>query len=777
LSRRLPSAILLGALILGRAALCPAQQPATPPAEPPALPAPTGPEAGEPPVTPQPRTTLPEGAQPGGEAAGGGTEPALAENEYAIEADEVQYIAGAVYARGHVRIRQKDVDVTGDEGEVDEARVWAQVSGNVVITCKGLRATGSRLRVNLDTEEWEIADGRIKLDPEALDNHVAEPIFVSAKTLSSYPDRDLIVAEDAEVTSCNYAEREDKEVHYDLTTDECVVHLHQDIVLDHPTVSALGHRILRYPGKLRLRLDANRSRLIMEVGQNEVEGFYAKFGYPYDSGRSSGGLARLNLTTKRGTGLGVDHYFDNGQSSGEIDVFAEPTEGAWSTRIRHQFQASRALSTTLNSSLQMNSGYNFGSTTSLSSDFTIRNDIGAAHTTLGFQHYLTSGTGYSSTRFTSNLNHQQRGPAGIDWTISSIMQSSKYGSDAAADEELQLSFEARREQPAFDWELGYKRRYDLDGSRYQGDSQYFALDETPSLVLRSDSKRLGLKWGVPIETQVELGQFRQQPEDETIQRASFLADLYGETVKLAKGHEVRTGAAFRQSFYSDGSAQYDLRASAAFQSSWGGPWYSQLQWSWDQPAGFSPLRLDYAAKSHDLQFSLSRYVANRSRIEFDTGYDVQENTWRDLLMRAEFTPDLHNRFELQTAYDIEYGMFRPLEARWQFVRQHHLDLDLTASYDIDQSQLSRVVVDSDWLVSPKWRVESLIGYNGISQDLDFCETRVTRDLHCWIGSLAYSLSQKEVRLNFGLKALGGGDWEYGLGGQGQRLTPRGNQYY
>jgi hypothetical protein len=70
-----------------------------------------------------------------------------------------------------------------------------------------------------------------------------------------------------------------------------------------------------------------------------------------------------------------------------------------------------------------------------------------------------------------------------------------------------------------------------------------------------------------------------------------------------------------------------------------------------------------------------------------------------------------------------------------------------------------------------------VGYNGATQDLDFLETRITRDLHCWIGSLAYSLSQKEVRLNFGLKALGGGDWEYGLGGQGQWLTSRSGQYY
>jgi len=187
--------------------------------------------------------------------------------------------------------------------------------------------------------------------------------------------------------------------------------------------------------------------------------------------------------------------------------------------------------------------------------------------------------------------------------------------------------------------------------------------------------------------------------------------------------------------------------------------------------------MDYAAKSHDVQFGLSHYVANQSRIEFDTGYDIRDNYWRDLVMRAEFTPNLHNRFELQTSYDLERGVFRPVEARWQFVRQHRLDVELSASYDIDESELSRVEIDSDWVVSPQWRLESLIGYNGSSQQLDYLETRVTRDLHCWIASLAYSLSQQEVRVNFGLKALGGGDWEYGLGNQGQMLSTRRGQYY
>jgi lipopolysaccharide assembly outer membrane protein LptD (OstA) len=751
---------IVALVLLTGAAYAPAQGPATPPVETPDLPAPPDTIADSEAVT---------------EAAA--TAPQLAEDEFAVDADEVRYVKGALYARGHVRIRHREIEVTGDEGEVDEEGVWAEVNGNVTIRARDLSTTGSRLRVNLDTEEWEITDGETKLEPSALEERLSEPVFVRARTIRADPVADLLVATDAEVTTCDLAEEGGEEVHYQMTTAECRIRPKKDVTLDHPTLHGLGRRIVQYPGVLRIPLDRERSRWLVEVGQSQVEGFYAKIGYPYEAGRSASGLARLNLSTERGVGLGVDHWFDNGQSAGEIDVFAEPQKGAWSTRVRHRFQVNRALSTTLNSSLQMNSGYSSGSTTSLSSDFGIRNDTGSAHTALSFQQYLTSGTGYSSTRLTGNFMHQQRGPAGIDWTLRSTAQRSKYGSSTAADEELEVDFEARREHPAFDWELGFKQRYDLDGGRYTADSQYSVLDELPALVLRSDTERLGMKWGFPIQTRVELGQFRQQPEDQLIQRVSLEGEIYGETVQLAKGHDLRTGAAFRQTFYSEGSAQYDLRMALGLQSSWGGPWYSQLQWDWEQPAGFSPLRLDYAAKNHDVQFGMSHYVANRSRVEIDTGYDIRQSYWRDVILRAEFTPNLHNRFELQTAYDLERSQFRPLELRWQFVRQHRLDLELSTSYDVERSELSRVQLDSDWVISPQWRLESLVGYNGSLQELDFLETRVTRDLHCWVASLAYSLTQKEVRLNFGLKALGGGDWEYGLGGQGEWLSPRSGQYY
>lgn len=723
---------------------------------------------------------LPEEARPpeagadSPEATEGGPEaaPELGEDEFRIEADSVYYEAGAVYGRGHVRIHHKTIVISADEAEIDDTRTWAQLRGNVLITSPKWRTTGESLRVNLDTEEWELLEGETKLDPEFFEGRVREPVYVRGNRVAEYPQTDTLVAETVELTTCDR-----DEPHYDLTSDNIRVRLGRDITLDHPSVYLLGHRLFRYPGKLRFRLTDDRSRIIPELGHNDIEGFYAKFAYPYEAGPSANGLLRLHLTSRRGVGAGVEHAFDTPKSAGEIGLFYEPWMGAYSATVRHRYQYTRSLSTNLNASLQSNSGYGLGTTTSLSSDLTIRNDTGDAHTTLGLQESRTSGSGYSSRRFTNNFTHQQRGPAELDWTVRSTYRTSEFGSDEPADEELDVALDMSRRQDAFDWDLGYRQRYDVDGERYQRDSQYFVLDQLPAISLQTDTERLGVDWGVPVRTRLELGHFRQQPDDLSISRASFDAEVYGETIRLTAEHELRSGAAFRQSWYSDGSAQYDLRLTNAFQSHWGGPWYSRFRWDFEQAEGFSPLRLDFAAKRHDVELDLSHYVANRSRIELGTGYDIETSTWRDLLMRAEFTPDMRNRFEVQTAYDIERSAFRPLEARWQFVKQHKLDLALTASYDIDRTELSRVTMDSDWVINRNWRLETLTGYSGPLGELDFLETRITRDLHCWIASLSYSLSQREIRLNVGLKALPFRDWEYGLGSRGQRLTTSMGQYY
>ena len=783
---------LIAACLLAATAVCAPQEPApdVPTEDAVDLPAPpvTVVDESAPPIVSDDEPESTDEAAAGGEPEAEDTgepvpegEPELAEDEIEVHADQVTGIGGATYARGNVRVRHQDIVVTADEVEIDEDAVWAQFTGSVVIDKGGLRTTGSTLRVNLETGAWSIEDGKTTIEPGYFEASIAEPVFVQGSNISQSADGNTIEVADAEVTSCDLGQidlhEHSRRPHYDLRTERCRVRLGRDITLWYPEVHGLGSRLFRYPAKLKVSLKDRRSRIISEFGHNTIEGYYVKLGYPYGAGRSANGLARLHLSTERGVGFGAEHWFDNGQSAGELSLFLEPQEGAYSTRVRHRFQYSPTWSSSLSGSVQENSGYGFSSTTSYSSDLTVQHDSDDSHTTLGFQHSGTSGSTYSSGRFTNNFTHRQRGPADIDWSVRSVYQANSFSSADGSDEELNVNLDLRRSHEAFDWELGYKQRFDVDRDRYQQDNNYSSLDELPSIVLRSDTERLGIGFGVPIQTRLELGQFRQQPDDYTISRLSMYNDIYGQRIRLAEGHELTTGASFRQSFYSDGSAQYSGRSNASFQSSWGGPWYSRVRWDWQLAEGVSPIRLDYASKQHDVQMDLSHYVANRSRIEVQTGFDIRRNTWRDMIMRAEYTPNEQNRIELQTAYDIERSEFRPLEARWQFVKYRHLDVEMAASYDIDRSELARMQLDTDWVVSPRWRLESLIGYNGFQEELDYLEARVTRDLHCWLGSLAYSFSQREIRVNFSLKAFPFGDWEYGLGGSGERLTPRSGQYY
>ncbi len=751
-----------------------------PPAETPAPSAPTGATApAVPPPTTTPAPETPATAAPTGATAPGSveqpaapTEPKLGENQYRIDADELRYTQGAVFGRGHVRIHYKDLILSCDAAEIDENQEWSDLHGNVVITSPSERTTAEQLRFNLETGEWKLTGGWTELEPSFFaEGLVHEPVYLGGEAVTSTPRLNLVESHKSELTTCDLPDP-----HYDVTADSTAIRPGRDITFDHPTFYLLGRRIFRYPGKIRVSLRDKHGKIVPEFGENDVEGFYAKFAYPYDAGPHANGLIHLNLTTKRGPGVGVDHYFHTGQSAGEFSFFYEPFMSSYSALVQHMYQFNRGLSSSLNLSLQTNSGYGLGASTSMASDWTIRADSANAHTTLGFEDSLSDGSGFSSQSFISNFLHQQTGPAGLNWTIRSMYQSSDFGAGESSQNQLQLYLDLLRHQPAFDAELTYQQTLNLGNP--SPTNFLYATDELPALVLSSDTKRLGIPWfAIPINTRLEIGQFHEEPDDITVTRTSAEADMYGQPIHLAKGHDVLSGMSFRQTFYSDGSAQYDIRADSNFQSHWGGPWYSQVSWNWELPQGNAPLRNDFAAKQNYVSVDLSRYIANRSRIEFTSGYDAEAQTWQDALLRGEYTPNMHNRFELQADFDPNFHQWRPFQFQWQYAQLNRLNLTLVTSYDTQLSTLAQVALDSDWVLSRKWRLETLTSYNGALHDFDYLEARITRDLHCWLGSLSYSLSNREIRINFALKAFPFEDWQYGIGNRGQLLTPTFSQYY
>ena len=691
-----------------------------------------------------------------------------------LRADQVYYEGGATIGQGNVVVRGEDLTITADVVEIDANKEWAQFYGNVVMESENQVTTAEKLLINLDTEHWEIRQGRARIEPAFFEeSQVLEPLFAGGKRVTGDAEAELIQAYGGMFTSCNK-----DHPHYGIRSKHIELRPNRKVVIEDPSFYVGSTRLFWLPFKVVASLAEKKNRFIPELGQNQVEGYYTKLAYMYLAGQAAEGLLRLNLTQKRGIGLGVDHSIFSDQQTGEGSLFFEPSQGAMTARLRHSYQFSSAFQSSFRGSYQQRSGY-FGSTTSQSADLTFRYNDADTDSQIGFQRSLTRSSYSLSRRFTTNFNIKQNLSPQEWWRLQTNMRRRSRPSGEAADEELDARFEYRRQLGQFDYELLVDNRYDLDGSAYTGDN-YFALNRLPQITFRTDTRRLNdwkLLGRVPIRSSVQLGRYSQDPEGLEVMRGAIDTQFGGSTRQLSDKTSLRTTARYLQAFYDEGSAQYIANWNANLRRDMGGGWQSQLRYGFQSRHGFAPIRIDYAGRRHDLYFQAVHIAPDRSRLDLSSGFDFIGDRWRDLLLRAEYMPSSQSRFDLQSGYSLEYSRWRPLSLRFHQVHLPRFYLTLGTEYDLEDSELRRATMEIDWQLHRKWRVELLTGYTGYRNKFDTLDIELTREFHCWIASLTYSKQLDEVRLNLGIKAFPSPERTLGIGRRGARFQNLPGQYF
>jgi len=198
-----------------------------------------------------------------------------------------------------------------------------------------------------------------------------------------------------------------------------------------------------------------------------------------------------------------------------------------------------------------------------------------------------------------------------------------------------------------------------------------------------------------------------------------------------------------------------------------GHWQTRLTGSYVHPEGFSPLQLDLTSPAASLNFEAVRLVADKMRVDFTCGRDIQNGYYQDAVLRGEFMLSKRDRIEMQSGYSIQLSQLRPLDLRWIFATQRTWWSALTLNYNLDQTSLTDISLDMDWTPSPKWRVQFLSGFSDDFTTLNQADIRITRDLHCMLAQLTYSNSTHMIMFGLGIKAFPSNSQTFGIGSQGQ----------
>jgi len=682
-----------------------------------------------------------------------------------FQADDFHYEAGAIIGEGNVVLRMEDMTVYADVVEIDKDGEQAMVHGNLRIETPDQTSRGERLLVDLEDEEWELHEGRTRIEPEFFDaGQVQEPLYLEGKQIVSHPGGDLVELFEGQFTSCDL-----KRPHYALRSRHVELRQGDKVVLEKPSINLLGHGLIRLPFNVVLSLEENNNRVLPEIGQNPVEGYYAKFAYLYLAGQAASGLVKLNLTQSRGVGLGLTHYIDSDRQRGQGSVFFEPSQGALTSRILHEYQLTPQLSSNLRASYQQNSGY-FGTSASDSVDLTLNRRVTSADSELSLRRSASASAYTTSRQYVANFRHQQRLGPQSRWSLRTNASRRSYSFGEVPDDELDAEFDYYHSGERFDWQLRADNRYDLDGATYTGDN-YFALNRLPELTINTDTRRLNdyeLLGRVPFRSTLQLGSYQQEPDDIRVGRAAIDTRFGGGERRISDRLRLNMSGRYLQAFYDEGSALYITSFNATARQQWGGDWATRLRYGYQDRRGYAPLRLDYAGRSHSLYWEAAQLRPDRSRIFLSSGYDFISDRWRDVLLRTEYMPSASSKLEMQSGYSLQRTRWRPLSLRWRQVAPNdHLYLTAGTEYDLDRSQLTRATMELDWRWHRWWRIELLTGYSGYRNDFSTLDIQLTRELHCLVASVAYSKSLHEFRFNLGIKAfpsperiLGSGSGQY-----------------
>lgn len=694
--------------------------------------------------------------------------PEPSEDTILVDADEVYYHSGATIAEGNVVVRYRDITVTSDTAEIDEDGVWGQFRGNVTIERQGQETTADLIRLNLETEEWEVLGARTRFEPEQFERGVEEPIFVRAETVSGTGEEERVDAYNGLATSCNL-----EEPHYGLHSRHLRVIGDDKVIMENPRLEILGNTIFRLPWDLVLSQQSPNNRFFPELGQNTVEGFYAKLAYLYLTGSELNSYVRLHLTEKRGIGFGADHYFRTGPHSGEASVFFQPDEGSMSARLRHDWDIAGNLNSRFNMSLQEYSGFQ-SATRSLAGNLTLTHRGDESTTTLGLDQSITDSAYSSSKRFTSALNHRQQMGGNASWDLRTVLRRSEFGTTPAS-EIFEADFQYQDRGDWFDWALAAEKEWETEGDRNQG----FRLEKLPEIVFNTDTRRLGdwrLPGGLPFQAKLTAGHLVQYPDEREISTAAIELNIGGERKQISDNTELTATLNFDQGFFSDGSALYNVGGTLDINTEFGSNWYSRISHRAATVAGFSPLRRSYGGVYDYTTLSLVQQSPDVSRFELTGGFDYVQDRWRELRLRGWYNASERDRVEIVSGYSLDDSTWRPVQVRWTHAAPWEIYLALSSTYDIDEGSLDSADLEFDWRIDDLWQFAGLTTYSGYQGDLDDLSLRITRDLHCWLASLTYDSTYDEIRLNLGIKAFPfeAQDWTIGRGGARQGSF---QQYY
>ncbi|MHB0937003.1 MAG: LPS-assembly protein LptD [Armatimonadota bacterium] len=645
--------------------------------------------------------------------------------------------AGVYRFFGEVSLTKSDLELRAQEMSYDAGKELLLASGDVSLAQpSGQTYTGQALQYHPKTGAWEFREWDATLPPSSLGKPFVAPVFASGDAVTGSEHLNL---KHTHLTTCDLEHPD-----YEIVAGVVDIYPGDKLVARDVDIYVLGRRVLHLPW-LYFFLRDERLPVMPEFGRNDIEGYFLRTPFQYVLGDDQLGTFRLDLTEKRGVGLGLDHFYALGGGSGEAFAYYNPSSSDYALRLNHDQQLLKTLTLDVDLDRKRQSLLS-GTPVSISNtSVQLRNATERATTVARYTQNNTE-SNYQMHSTALSLRHDLKLGQHSRFSYSGDYRSNRYGASTAVNEELWNHLLYSRQLAFGDLSVRMDQFTDIDGNA--GGSGLNRLERLPEVMLQVDQTRLG--WKVPGRLQLGLGQYRERAGNDAMPR--FLLDWQTTpSLKLTDHTKLNFTAGLRQTAYGDEdiSAQYQYRFDVGAQTKLGS-FTNTLSYGRQYGSGFSPLYMDAVYPRHAVNQNL-RLDTPSVKFTLTAGRDLEWKRWHDIALTAEEKVGKHLSLRQNVAYDPNSGNWRDFTNQVNWQQDPRLGLSLITRYNLELRKLRSATAQLQWEVNPRWKLQWRSNYDG--KNFLWNEWLLVRDLHCWEAALRYDSVQDTFGLTFRPKAL------------------------
>lgn len=594
----------------------------------------------------------------------------------------------------------------------------------VRLRSENLLADGKELTLYTRERRWTLRQGSAELKPAFTENRLLQSLYLQGEQLEGTEYR--VHAELCTATTCGL---DHPHFHWSARTLDATAG--DRAVLRDVRLSILGRTVLSIP-YVAVPLREGDASPLPDAGFTEEEGFYLRYAIAYLLAQGALGNARFDLMQKRGLGVNLQQNYARGDLNLYLLRDLRQRSDSLTGRWQHG-QNLGAVQTRWNAEYRRNSYLLFGDNTAwnLRTDWTLPTPTG--------QSRLSLAESRNRTGAFENLN---RTLSLQDTRALGRLQSNLSGEYLEFENRFSGSRTGNRQ-----WNLRANLRYalerevnlQLDFERFVpiGETTVFGgLERLPELSIVASARSLGL----PLpdsQLSLSVGRFAEGFQTR-IARERYAFEWQGRSGNLARETETRPTTfwnyRFRQTFYSDDTAQYLLQSTLEQRLPLGGRSSLSLRWNYLRPYGYSPLGLDRTGVYNLLSGEVRWFIGGGWSLAAQSSYDLRaadtgRDLWSLLNMNLEYQPAEWLRWRTQLGYDPNRERWRSVQTdlQWRFGDSR---LALAARYDPERARWGSVFLRVDALKWGRSRISFLTQYNGYLNRFESRQALWVYDLHC-----------------------------------------------